>query len=546
MFSYQNKTILVVDDQKSFHIILKTMLANQDAKEIDFAENAEQAIKIATRKQYDIYLLDYNLGASQDGVQLLDYLKKNDLIPKHAICFIITGDSNKGMVLTALEKSPDDYLMKPFSQRQLSRRLKIAAQRKLAFQDIFQFISDKKYDQAIQLCREKIDQDEKYRRLCKNVLADIYIEIKKFKAAETILKPLVDLKPLVGPSISLGKAYFFQKKYKKSIAILTRLIEASPLQMEAYQWLGRAYQHENQLDDALAALTKSATTTNYSIERHQEVVLLANKMKAYKVMLDSYSAILLLNRSSFYPHPCHLANYIRCIIDHAKEEGDIAIRRNLLKKVNTVLYQSRFEEGRIKNFNFTGFDEICQAKVHCALNEPLKAKNKVFITLQNTAQPVTKFDTTFLTETLLSLLEIGEFEEAKPYLMEVENRDIIDLSTKMYIKKHTGKTLSQRIKNFKAHNQIGIKLFSAGELDKALDSFEKALALEPLNSGALLNRAQALIGLLQKQKNKDKGQLIKQCEHCFHLLKSTQLPESHASRLHVLMKEQQTLESQFT
>ncbi|TEW49255.1 tetratricopeptide repeat protein [Psychromonas algicola] len=539
MFNYSDKTILIVDDQKPFHVMLKTMLTNQGAKNINFAETADQAVRIANRVQYDIYLLDYNLGSGKNGAQLLDYLKRNQLVPNHALCFIITGDSSKGMVLTAIEKSPDDYLMKPFSQVQLSNRLAAATKRKLIFQDIFQSLSEEKYEQAIQQCKEKIDKETKHRSLCKNLLADIYIQIEEFSAAETILKPLIDLRPLVRPSISLGKAYYLQKKYVQAIEVLKRLIEYTPLQMEAYRWLARAYKDNGELEKALVILTQAAETTNHSIERHQEVVLLANEMQEHKIMLNSYSAILSLNRNSFYPDPCHLANYIRSIIEFAKQEKDMGIRKNILKKVNSTLYQSRFEEGRNHDFNFAGFDEICQAKVSFAMDEPLKAKRRIFNTLRKTEEPISEFDTTFLTETLFSLLEIGEFEEAAPYLKELETRDIIDPTTAINIKKQTGEGLTTRMKSFKGYNQMGIKYFSAGALEEALDSFDQALALEPLNSGALLNRSQVLIRILQDKadKDKDRNKLVKQCQNSFLLLSNTHLPENHAKRLSSLLKE---------
>jgi len=538
MFNYTDKTILIVDDQKAFHVMLKTMLTNQGAKNINFAESAEQAVKIANRVQYDIYLLDYNLGSGKNGAQLLDYLKKNKLIPNHAICFIITGDANKGMVLTAIEKSPDDYLMKPFSQTQLSNRLAAATQRKLIFQEIFQSISEEKYDLAIKQCLEKINKQSRHRALCKNLLADIYIQKERFNDAETILKPLIDLRPLVRPSISLGKCYFLQQKYTEAIQVLKRLILYSPLQMEAYQWLARAYKEDGQLEKALKILTKAADVTHHSIERHQEVVLLANEMKEHEIMLNSYSAILSLNRNSFYPDPCHLANYIRSIVEFAKQEEDMGERRVILKKVNSVLYQSRFEEGRNKDFNLSGFDEMCQAKVHFALNEPLKAKRRVFNALKSIEEPLPEFDTTFLTETLFSLLEIGEFEEATPYLAELEVRDIIDPTTEINIKKQTGEVLKQRIKTFKGYNQMGIKYFGAFQYTDALESFDKALALEPLNSGALLNRSQVLIRMLQeKSKDSDKEKLIKQCQNSFLLLSNTHLPGNHAKRLSNLIIE---------
>ncbi|WP_160060951.1 response regulator [Psychromonas sp. L1A2] len=536
MFHYHDKKILIVDDQKAFHVMLKAMLTNQGAKNITFADTIDQAVKITKVVKFDIYLLDYNLGSGKNGVQLLDYLKKNNLIPDHALCFIITGDSNKRMVLTAIEKSPDDYLMKPFSPVQLSTRLTAATHRKVMLHAIYKAISDKHYELAISLCKQKIDQAPEYRNLCKNLLAEIYIQIEDFQSADKILKPLIELRPLVRPCISLGRSYFLQKEYKKSIEVLTRLIEDAPLQMEAYRWLARSYKNDGQLNNALNILTQAANTTHHSIERHQEVALLANEMEEYIVMLNSYYSILHLSRSSFYPDPCHLANYLRSIINLAKQEKDIGERKHILKKVSSALYQSRFEEGKNKDFNFNGFDEIYQANVHLALNEPLKAKRRIFNTLKNTHQAVVDFDTTFLMESSLSLLDIGEFDEAEPLLEELEQRHIIDPTTAINIKKHTGDLLTQRIENFKGYNKAGIEFFTAKRYQEALDSFERALILEPLNSGAILNRAQVFIHMLQENPaNKD--ELITQFQNSIALLNNTHLPEMHAERLNALRHE---------
>ena len=75
MFRYDDKKILVVDDQRAFHVMLKTMLSNQGAKDIVFVESTDQAVKVATKQKFDIYLFDYNLGSGKNGVQLFDYLK---------------------------------------------------------------------------------------------------------------------------------------------------------------------------------------------------------------------------------------------------------------------------------------------------------------------------------------------------------------------------------------------------------------------------------------------------------------------------------------
>ena len=537
MFSYKDKKFLIVDDQKAFHVMLKTMLTNQGAKNINFADCAESAVRIAHRQNFDIYLIDYNLGPGKNGSQLLDYLRNNQLIPNTALCFIITGDNNKGMVLTAIEKSPDDYLMKPFSQTQLYNRLSKASQKKIALADVFDALHHKDYAQAITLCKEKIHNDAKFRGLCKHLLADIFIETKQYSAAERILKPLVDQRPLVRASISLGKAYYLQKKYPQAIALLKNIMESYPLQIEAYQWLARAYQQSEQLSQALKILTQAANLTHHSIERHQEVALLAKEMAEHQIMQTSYSAILQLSRNSFYPDPCHLANYIHSIIAHAVIQEDLTERKIILKQVNSALYQSRFEEGRYRDFDFNNFDNLCQANVFFALNEPLKAKRKTLNTLHNTENPIAEFDNTLLCESVFSLLDVGEFDYAAPYLEELKQRDIIDATTRASIEKHTGETFEVRLRSFKAHNKLGIQAFAQNLYSNALSHFNKALALEPLNSGALLNRIQVYLKLLKRASASEREELLSHCQNSFSLLSNTRLPEEHSLRYKELKTE---------
>tara|TARA_R110001583_G_scaffold10698_9_gene49260 strand:- start:57734 stop:59371 length:1638 start_codon:yes stop_codon:yes gene_type:complete len=537
MFSYKNKRILIVDDQRPFHIMLKMMLTNQGAQDISFADSAEAAIRITQHKEFDIYLIDYNLGSGKNGSQLLDYLRHNKLIPSRSLCFIISGDSNQGMVLTAIEKAPDDYLMKPFSQIQLFNRLDKANQKKLALADIFDALEEKDYKTAMLLCKNKIKEGSKFRGLCKILLADILISTDQLSTAEKILKNLIENRPLVRISITLGKIYYLQQKYPEAIQVLKEVVSNNPLQMEAYQWLSRAYQHSGQLEQALQILTSAANITHHSIDRHQEVALLANEMSQHKLILSSYQSILQLSRSSFYPDPCHLANYIRSIFNYANAQDEQDTKKIILKQVNTTLYQSRFEEGRNKDFDFNRYDEICQAQIFFSLGDKLKAKRRILNTLENNECPIDKLDNTLLCESLFSVLDIGEFEYAIPYMAELEQRNIMDTTTQMAIKQKTGEMLNKRMDSFKIHNKLGIQAFTAHSYESALNHFNEALKLESLNSGAMLNRIQVYIQLLKESEGNDRKIQIENCQSSFKLISNTHLPEEHAKRSERLQKE---------
>ena len=537
MFSYKNKRFLIVDDQKTFHVLLKTMLSNKGAKKISFADSAESAVKLANHNEFDIYLIDYNLGSGKNGAQLLEYLRHNQLIPANALCFIITGDSEKGMVLTAIEKAPDDYLMKPFSQTLLFNRLNKAAQKKLALSAIFEAINAQQYTKAIQLCKEKIETGDKFSGICRSLLADIYITIEQFIDAEDILRAEVNKRPLVRASITLGKVYYLQQKYRAAIRILTTIVSNNHLHMEAYQWLSRAYRDSGELDKALEMLTHAANMTHHSIEKHQEVALLAQEVNEHKLMLRSYHSILQLSRNSFYPDPCHLANYINSLFNYADTQEEIIDRHSVLKKVSSALYQSRYEEGRNKNFDFNSYDQICQAKVFFSQGDILKAKRRVLSTLEKIEVGIDEIDNTLLCTSLFALLKLGEFEYAAPYLEELTKRDIIDSTTQLTIKQQTGEQLEKRINNFKTHNKLGISAFEGQHFNTALDHFDQALTLEPLNSGALLNRVQVYIELLKQSGRAERKVQINNCLESFKMLSNTQLPAMHAQRYKELYEE---------
>ena len=141
-FSMLDKRIVVIDDQRSFQLLIKAMLQNLGFSRITLLGSADEARKLFAKEKFDIYLIDYNLGHGENGRQLMDHLKQQRLIPVDSIIFIISGDNSRSMVLSALESEPDDYMMKPFSQEQLRLRLIRALIRKQHLLPMFKAFQD--------------------------------------------------------------------------------------------------------------------------------------------------------------------------------------------------------------------------------------------------------------------------------------------------------------------------------------------------------------------------------------------------------------------
>ena len=67
-------TILIVDDESSIRQTAREWLAQAQLDcHILTASDAESALKIANEHSIDLAVLDWNLGAGDDGLQVLDF-----------------------------------------------------------------------------------------------------------------------------------------------------------------------------------------------------------------------------------------------------------------------------------------------------------------------------------------------------------------------------------------------------------------------------------------------------------------------------------------
>lgn len=112
------KKILVVDDEKPISDIVKFNLT-QEGYEVFTAYDGEEALERVTEVNPDLVLLDLMLPKI-DGLEVCREIRKNYDMP---IIMVTAKDSEIDKVL-GLELGADDYVTKPFSNRELVARVK--------------------------------------------------------------------------------------------------------------------------------------------------------------------------------------------------------------------------------------------------------------------------------------------------------------------------------------------------------------------------------------------------------------------------------------
>src|SRR5713226_7432199 len=104
------ETILIVDDEEPVRRTFQEWLVGAGLPvDILVAHDAESALHLANEHTIDLAILDWALGAGDDGLQLLQ-----DLYAFHpdVVAIMITGFANQATPLDAMRMGVRDYLDK--------------------------------------------------------------------------------------------------------------------------------------------------------------------------------------------------------------------------------------------------------------------------------------------------------------------------------------------------------------------------------------------------------------------------------------------------
>lgn len=117
--------ILIVDDEETLCEVLKLNLENE-GYDVDIAFSAEQALKLGL-KSYSLILLDIMMGEIS-GIRMAKMLKADVNTADIPIIFCTAKDTEDDMIM-GLNIGADDYIMKPYTIRNVIARVKSVLRR---------------------------------------------------------------------------------------------------------------------------------------------------------------------------------------------------------------------------------------------------------------------------------------------------------------------------------------------------------------------------------------------------------------------------------
>lgn len=116
--------VLVVEDDETVRTLLR-MLLEDDGLAVTEASSGTQAVERFDRSTFELVLLDLRLPGI-NGFEVCRHIRRSSEVP----IIMVTAQQDSHDIVAGLELGADDYVTKPFNDRELLARIRVQLRRK--------------------------------------------------------------------------------------------------------------------------------------------------------------------------------------------------------------------------------------------------------------------------------------------------------------------------------------------------------------------------------------------------------------------------------
>lgn len=328
-----NLAVLVVDPNQGMRTSLQNMLNQAGIAKVEYAINANTAIRQLQRRAYDIVLCEYDLagggGEGQDGQQLLEDLRHHRLISASTIFIMLTSEGVYDKVVSAAELTPTDYVLKPFTVDLLAGRIKRALERRGALLPAWQLAAQGKLREAIAACRDGAGAQPRFAADFARIRAELHTTLNEHLEAAAVYREVLAERPLGWAALGLARTFFALDQVDDARAILDELLAANPRLMAGYDLLARCLEASGEQDAAKKVLEDAVAISPHVVRRLRklgEVALAAGDLDAAE---RSFRQVVTKARYSEFRNPEDHVNLVKALVTRDDVLGATGVVRDL-------------------------------------------------------------------------------------------------------------------------------------------------------------------------------------------------------------------------
>ncbi|MFT3821328.1 MAG: response regulator [Rubrivivax sp.] len=255
-------TALVIDGNPTSRSIMAAQLRDLGVHQIRQMAKVQDARLVLEQSPHDIVLCEMNFdGAPMSGQDLLDELRREQLLPHSTVFMLVTGEASYAQVTEAAEATVDGYLVKPYSGQVLAERLAEVRRRKRSLQAIYQAIQARDFVRAAALAEARYRQREPYWSFAAQVAAELWLRADQPARALRICQAVAADKGPGWAKAGIARAQMAIGELAAARRQLESLVAEAPGYADAQDLLGRVLVEQGEFAPALEAFRVAAQLT---------------------------------------------------------------------------------------------------------------------------------------------------------------------------------------------------------------------------------------------------------------------------------------------
>lgn len=266
---------LVVDGNPTTRSVLAAQLRDLGVGHVSQCGRIVDARTRLESGRYDIVLCEQEFPEGGTGQQLLDDLRRQQLLPLTTVFVMITSEATYAKVAEAAESALDSYLLKPHNTASLAERLAHARRRKMVLRKILQAVDESRFAEAAELCLQRFHARGEYWLYAARIGSELLLNLHRHEEARELFDAVVAAKALPWAKLGVARAQIEGGEMAKATRTLESLILEQPTYVDAYDVMGRAQLEQGDFDGAMDIYLRALALTPESITRLQKAGMLA-------------------------------------------------------------------------------------------------------------------------------------------------------------------------------------------------------------------------------------------------------------------------------
>lgn len=272
----QEASALIIDSNATSRSLMCAQLRDLGVAHVRQATRVKDARLILEQKAYDIVLCDYHFdGTEMSGQDLLDELRREQLLPYSTVFVMVTGESSYAKVAEAAEAALDAYLIKPYTSASLAERLAHARHRKRVLKDIFEAIEQQDFEAAAGHCLKRFEERAQFWLYAARIGAELLLRLNRFDDARRLYDAIIEARTVPWARLGVARTELGSGNVIAARRTLETLIGEMPEHADSYDVMGRVQMEQGEIGAALQTYRTAASLTPGCLLRMQRAGSLA-------------------------------------------------------------------------------------------------------------------------------------------------------------------------------------------------------------------------------------------------------------------------------